>query len=271
MELPWFESPEKRVQSAKLTHEDMMGLVGAFADKNNRLPKRGSPKLDEKQLGVWLNQFTTAKSTSQPAARKGLGDAAVDAFLKRLKPLKLTHEDRMGLVEAFADKTKRLPSKKSTNLDEKQLGEWLKGFTKATSTSQPAARKELSDAAVDAFLKRVQDTPDAQQANAAEKTVASFGKLVAFYAEHHKFPAFKDPEVGGVYKNMKQGQIGPLSMAGAWALVKDEASLDTKEKEALHALLKESSDKHQKRKDAEATYYINRKRRREAGGEEECE
>jgi hypothetical protein len=270
-ELPWFEAPEKRVQSAKFTHEDRMGQVEAFADENNRLPNKMSPYLDEKQLGVWLNGFTTATSTSQPVARKELGDAAVDAFLKRLKPLKITHEKRMGLVEAFADENKRLPSSKSPYLDEKQLGKWLAVFTTAKSTSQPAARKELGDAAVDSFLKRVQDTPDAKQANGAEKVVASFGKLVAFYAEHHKFPSFKDPEVGSVYDRTKKGQVGPLSMAGAWALVADNASLDTKEKEALHALLKESSDKHQKRKDAKAKHYTNRKRKREAGREEERE
>jgi superfamily II DNA or RNA helicase len=262
-ELPWFEAPEKRVQSAKFTHEDRMGQVEAFADENKRLPSRTSPYLDEKQLGKWLADFTTAKSTSQPAARKELGDAAVDAFLKRLKPLKITHEKRMGQVEAFADENKRLPSRTSPDLDEKQLGAWLNNFTTAKSYSQPAARKELGDAAVDAFLKRVQDTKDANQANDAEKTVASFGKLVAFYAKHHKFPVRKDPEVGSVYKNMKQGQIGPLSMAGAWALVADNASLDTKEKEALHALLKESSDKHPKYKDAQAKQDIKRKRKRE--------
>jgi hypothetical protein len=256
----------------KITHEDRMGQVEAFADKNKRLPKQGSPYLDEKQLGVWLNCFTTAKSTSQPVARKELGDAVVDAFLKRLEPLKkITHENRMGLVEAFADENKRLPSITSPYLDEKQLGVWLKDFTRAKSTSQPAARKELGNAAVDAFLKRVQDTPDAKQAIDTEKTVASFRKIVAFYAEHHKFPARKDPEVGGVYDLIKQGRVVPLSVADAWALVADNASLDTKGKEALHALLKESSDKHQKRKDAGAKHYINRKRKREAGGEEERE
>jgi hypothetical protein len=266
-ELPWFEAP---VQSAKLTREDRMGLVEAFADENKRLPSRTSPHLDEKQLGVWLAGFTRATSTSQPAARKELGDAAVDAFLKRLEPLKkITHEDRIGLVEAFADKNNRLPSTMSPNLDEKQLGIWLNKFTLAKSTSQPVAREELGNAAVDAFLKRVQDTPSIRQANGAEKVVASFGKLVAFYAEHHKFPTRKDPKVGSVYEHIKQGQVGPLSMAGAWALVADNASLDTKEKEALHALLKESSDKHPKYKDAKAKCKINLKRKREAGGEEE--
>jgi superfamily II DNA or RNA helicase len=100
-----------------------------FIDYNKKLPCKRSSDTNEKQLGSWLtnqkNNYKNKDRAMNDKIKYNLWEKFIKEYKEYLKNLDDIWYELFAQLKEFIDKNNILPNKRSNDVDEKKLGNWL--------------------------------------------------------------------------------------------------------------------------------------------------
>jgi superfamily II DNA or RNA helicase len=197
-----WEAFTNRYPALFLTNEEewkaRLEQVEEFVVENGRLPSQG--QVENKSLAMWVSTQKQNYSTVQNERRQIMRDNKIttlwEAFMNRYPALFLSRQDewkaRLEQVKKFVNKNERLPSKESSDVEEKKLGHWVSNQKINYSSVQNESQHIMRDNEIATLWEAFMNRYPALFLTNEEEWKARLEQVEEFVVENRRLPSQTD-------------------------------------------------------------------------------